>query len=498
MTVTLLVRRFLLDHARNPVNILVLVLVPTVFVLVASGALADAARLLGGAGNATQMETVTAGWAAGFVAAIGMYFQIAGNRAPDRRLVQSGLTRSTFVAARLLTGLSLALIATAVACLALVARVGVIDLWPVAMGTLIFAFIYVAIGAIVGASVANAVNGTVLILFIWILDVFFGPTLSASTSAITRLLPTHFVSAWMAGLRIDHGGATGDLGWSLAWASVALACSALIVAHTTRIATGNPHKSRNSPKFQFLTVLHQGITSWRRNTVLWVLLVVVPAVFVLLAAAITPPGRMTILLKEGSSAATIVDPAHIHAGTMAPAGVAALAALAGIFVVLDNRRADRRLVTSGISVRALVAARLFTVALAATLATASSLVFTIFVFDAHNWPVYAVATWLIALTYGCIGVLLGPIFGPVSGVLIAFLVPFLDLGIGQSPMLRPEPDSWAQWLPGYGGMRMLIDGALTKGFDEGPSLLFALAWLLTAVAASTWAITASVRGQRHN
>jgi len=498
MTVALLVRRFLLDHARNPVNILVLVIVPTVFVLVASGALADAARLLGGAGNTTQMETVTAGWAAGFVAAIGMYFQIAGNRAPDRRLVQSGLVRSKLVAARLLAGLLLALAAATVACLALIARVGAIDLWPVVTGTLMFAFIYVAIGAGVGAGVANAVNGTVLILFIWILDVFFGPTLSASTSAITRLLPTHFVSAWMAGLRTDHGGVIGDLGWSLAWAVVALTGSALIVANTMRIATGKPRKSRQAPVFQLPTVLLQGITSWRRNTVLWVLLVVVPAVFVLLSDAITPPGRMTILLKEGSTSATIVDPAHIHAATMAPSGVAALAALAGMFVVLDNCRADRRLVTSGVSVRALVTARLSTVAIAATLATASSLIFTFFVFDAHNWPVYAIATWLLALTYGCIGVILGPIFGRVSGVLIAFLIPFLDLGIGQSPMLRPQPESWAQWLPGYGGMRTLIDGALTQGFDEGLSLLIAAAWLLVAVVASAWAITASVHGQRHD
>jgi len=36
-------------------------------------------------------------------------------------------------------------------------------------------------------------------------------------------------------------------------------------------------------------------------------------------------------------------------------------------------------------------------------------------------------------------VLLGPLAGRVSGVFIAFLVPFLDLGIAQSPMLRAEP-----------------------------------------------------------
>jgi len=82
-------------------------------------------------------------------------------------------------------------------------------------------------------------------------------------------------------------------------------------------------------------------------------------------------------------------------------------------------------------------------------------------------------------------VLLGPLAGRVSGVFIAFLVPFLDLGIAQSPMLRAEPPAWARLLPGYGGSRVLLDGALTAGFDQAVPLLIGLGWLagLTAVAA---------------
>ena len=57
----LLVRRFLADHRRNPVNLLVVVLVPVVFVVVAAGPMADAAKLLGGMG--VSVQTATAGWA---------------------------------------------------------------------------------------------------------------------------------------------------------------------------------------------------------------------------------------------------------------------------------------------------------------------------------------------------------------------------------------------------------------------------------------------------
>jgi len=107
------------------------------------------------------------------------------------------------------------------------------------------------------------------------------------------------------------------------------------------------------------------------------------------------------------------------------------------------------------------------------------------VFDTHQWGLCAAATSLVALTYGLLGVLLGPVFGRVSGVFIAFLISFLDIGIGQSPMLRGEPADWATYLPGYGGTRLFIDGALTASFDETRALLIARVWLAALATAAT-------------
>ena len=92
----------------------------------------------------------------------------------------------------------------------------------------------------------------------------------------------------------------------------------------------------------------------------------------------------------------------------------------------------------------------------------------------------------MAATYALIGVCLGPIFGPVGGVFIAFLVPFLDIGIAQSPMLRPEPAGWARMLPGYGADRVLLDGGLTAHFDQTGSLLLGLAWLFALAVLAAW------------
>jgi hypothetical protein len=90
--------------------------------------------------------------------------------------------------------------------------------------------------------------------------------------------------------------------------------------------------------------------------------------------------------------------------------------------------------------------------------------------------------------------LLGPVFGRVSGVFMAFLLPFIDLGLGQSPMLGGDPADWALWMPGYGGMRVLIDGGLTAGFDEGPMLGVALAWIVLLAGAVVVLLRRTIRG----
>ena len=471
----LLLRRFLADYGRNRANLLLLVVVPVTFVLVASPALADASRLLGGAGGGPAIETVTAGWAAAFLAAVAMYFQVSGARFADRRLVLAGMPRGRLAAARVLTGVVLAVLASLAAMLALVARGDVSHPWRVAVGTLLFALVYVGLGAAVGATVPNAVNGTVVLLFIWILDVFFGPTLSGTQSPVVRLLPTHFVSLWTVDLPSGHTGPS-ELAWSLMWAA-----GALLLA-TIAVLGRRPHPAvaaRSArPAASLRTGLRMGWRDWRRTPVLWALLAVVPAVFILLSKAITPHGRTPVALREnGITRIAIVDPAEMHAGTMAPIAVASLATLVGVFVVLDSREGDRRLALAGARRTTVAATRLLLVLFATGVATTISLLVTAAVFDAAQWGVYAVGNALVAATYAFVGMLLGPVFGRVSSVFLAFLIPFLDLGIWQSPMLRGEPAGWAHWLPGYGGIRIVIDGALTAHFDEATSLAAALGWL---------------------
>src|SRR6266700_5530933 len=163
MTVPLLVRRFLADYARNPVNLLMLVLVPVAFVAAAAGSLAELSKLLSGTtAPGAAVQTVTAGWAAGFIASIAMYFQVRAARAADRRLVLAGLPARRLASARAVTGLALALLAAAAAVVTLAVRSGISHPGRVLAGTVMFAVICLAIGALAGALAASPVNGTVL------------------------------------------------------------------------------------------------------------------------------------------------------------------------------------------------------------------------------------------------------------------------------------------------------------------------------------------------
>ena len=285
----LLARRFLADYARNPVNLLMLVLVPAVFVVGAAGSLAQLARLLSGTvAPGADLPTVTAGWAAAFIAAIAAYFQVRGARAADRRLVQAGLPAGQLAAARALTGLALAVVASAAALVTLAARTGIEHPGRVAAGTFMFAVIYLAIGALAGALVASPVNGTVLILFVWMIDVMFGPIFGSATRPAGRVFPTHFLTLWMTGLPSRHAGRAGDLGWALAWTVGAAAVAWVVMAAASRTARDTRRARPDSVRDQLWAAIRAGLTDWGRNRVLWVLLVAVPTAVIVLATALAP------------------------------------------------------------------------------------------------------------------------------------------------------------------------------------------------------------------
>ena len=153
-------RRALLDYARKPLNLVMLVLVPVVLVFVWGPTMADFSKLSGGSGNPRRIEAATAGWAAAALAGLAGFFQITGAREADRRLAAAAHRTAPVVAGRLSASLGLALLAAAGGLVALAARVGIKDPLRAIAATVVVAVIYLAFGVLVGTFVKSEMNGS--------------------------------------------------------------------------------------------------------------------------------------------------------------------------------------------------------------------------------------------------------------------------------------------------------------------------------------------------
>lgn len=528
----LLLRRALADYARRPLNLVLLVAVPVVLVFVWGGSLAEFSKLLGGTADDLQIEAATAGWAAAALAGLAGFFQVSGSRAADRRLAAAAGRAGPVVAGRLGASVVLALLAASGGLVALAARAGIADLPRAVAATVLVAVIYLALGVLVGTMVRSDMNGALVVSLAWVFDVFFGPGLGPSGLALTRLFPLHFPTQVLIGQASGHAGPVGDLGWALLWAVGLSGLAVVRLVVTTRpvpapvgavqttvvalppvagrvpsvLATSRrpapgpaPVAARPLPasapgarpvaaSARLGAMLRAGMREYRRNRVLWVLLVVVPAVFIAMAVAVTPDKLGPVVLQDGGRRFTdMLSMRRVHAATMAPVTAAFLAGITGLFVITGSSGGDRRLVLAGFRPREVLAGRLGVVAAASLVTTAVAVAMAGALFPPRQWAVFVTANLLIALTYALVGVLVGPLTGRLGGLYLILLLAFVDVGLGQTVMFDPVPPAWGAFLPARGASRMLIDGAFTNGIDTGWYLVLGLLWL-AALAAATIAV----------
>jgi hypothetical protein len=373
----LLTWRALVEYARRPLNLVLLAAVPVVFVAMSAGALADFGRILGAETTLGQLEAATAGWAAAFLAGVAGYFHVASSRDADRRLAAAGSATARVVTARLMSSLLLAAVAAAGALLALAVRTDLTDPARAIGATAMFAVIYLGIGATIGALVRSEVNGSLLLIFVWMFDVFLGPGMGQTDALLNRFFPAHFPTLVMLDATSGHAGPLGDLGASLAWTIGGLTLAFVALVVTTRPVKSSHARTVTTSWARLRTGLDAAWREYRRNLALWVLLVGLPIFFITLSIATTPDDPAPVELAEGGTRAiTMLSMVDVHGAVMVAITVAFLAGLAGLFVVLGSAEADRRLVIAGFKPREVLAARLGVIVLAAVLVSAVSLAVT--------------------------------------------------------------------------------------------------------------------------
>jgi hypothetical protein len=471
-------RRWITEYARRPLNVVLLIVVPVVFVTLSAGALADFADILGGRATLGEVEAATAGWAAAVLAGVAAFFHVSQSRVTDRRLAVAGAGALRVVVSRLASTLLLAGAASGGALLALGVRTDLATSTRVVAATVVSAVIYTGLGVLVGSTVRSEMNGSLIIVFAWIFDVFFGPAMGG-TAQLLRIFPLHYPTLVLTGVASGHSGLLGDVGISAAWGTASMMLAALALIATTRRHPPRTRLARRSTE-RLTAALAAAGRQLRRMPVLWILIVGLPVAFISASIAVTPETPTPVdLVEQGRRTLTIQSMADVHGAVMVPITIGFLASLAGLFVILESAQADRRLALTDYRPGEILTVRMTTIVIATLIATAVGLAVTAASFDAANWWLFAAANVIVGLTYATIGVIIGPVFGRLGGLYLLLLLPFIDIGLAQNAMFDAAPPEWGRFLPAHGAMRVAMDAAFTPGFDEIGSLVLALVWLTT-------------------
>lgn len=171
---------FVREHLRAPLTLVLLVAIPAFFVLVFASVLGDFADALGGTLAQRAATSISAGWAAAFLAGTLGYFQVASSRGADRRLAAAGLGAGGVAISRIAAAVVLGVVVSAVAFTTLWIRSGVEHPLHVAVAILAFALIYIGVGAAVGALVRSPLEGSLLVVLVFSIDAFSGPQMTSS------------------------------------------------------------------------------------------------------------------------------------------------------------------------------------------------------------------------------------------------------------------------------------------------------------------------------
>jgi hypothetical protein len=213
---------FAREQLRAPFTLLLLVVIPALFVVAAAGVLSDFASALGGSLAGDAAVALSAGWAAAFISGALGYFQAASSRGADRRLALAGLGPARVALARIAASIGLAVVAGIAAFTALVVRVDVAHPLHAGAAVLGFALLYLAIGVLIGSVLTDPLEGSLLVVFVFLLDAFAGPGMSGEAA------PPWAISQKAADILIAAGTGTGSP--AADWVSVVLVTAGALLA----------------------------------------------------------------------------------------------------------------------------------------------------------------------------------------------------------------------------------------------------------------------------
>lgn len=226
---------FIREHLRAPLTLVLLVAIPAFFVLIFASVLGEFADALGGTLAQRAAAAISAGWAAAFLSGTLAFFQVNSSRGADRRLALAGLGPAGVAVSRITAALVLGVTVSAVAFMTLWLRSGIEHPLHAAAAIFAFAAIYIGIGALVGAFVSSPLEGSLLVVLVFSVDVFSGPQMT-SAGGIGAFTPTRDAANLLIAAGSGQGSPSAD--WlgvaAVALGALGVALSAFWFAARTR------------------------------------------------------------------------------------------------------------------------------------------------------------------------------------------------------------------------------------------------------------------------
>jgi hypothetical protein len=200
---------FLREHLRARLTLVLLVAIPALFVVASASVLGEFAAALGGSVSGDSASALGAGWAAAFLAGALGFFQVSSSREADRRLALAGMRAAKVAVARISASIVLGVLVSAAAFLTLLLSSGVAHPAHAFAAILIFALIYIGIGTLVGSFVSGALEGSLTVAFIFLIDAFSGPGMSDS-GGVAQVMPTRKAADVLIDAGAGRGSPVGD------------------------------------------------------------------------------------------------------------------------------------------------------------------------------------------------------------------------------------------------------------------------------------------------
>lgn len=228
---------FVREHLRARLTLVLLIGIPSGFVAASASVLGDFSGALGGSLAGRSATALSAGWAAGFVSGAVGFFQVSSSRGTDRCLALAGLGAHRVAIARITAAAALAGLATLAAFGALLVRQPVAHPLHALAGIAFFSFVYLGIGAVVGSVVTDPLEGSLMVVVVFLLDAFSVPAMTSAGGLAGGLAPTR----WAADVLVAAGvGASSDAprDWIRAAVSVAAALAVAAIVFRRAVQVG--------------------------------------------------------------------------------------------------------------------------------------------------------------------------------------------------------------------------------------------------------------------